>query len=403
MGLSYSEFVVFLILLVTVQRSLSLTTEHLLKSKDPELTMNVTEIARMHGYVAEEHFVETADGYILCLFRMYNKPPGSIVPRKVVLLQHGLLDSSHTWINNLRNESLGFILADAGFDVWLANSRGSTYSKRHRSPTADYWKFTWDQMAKYDLPATIYYILNCTRVKKIGFVGHSQGTMTAFARFGMDPELQSHINVFIALAPVAYLKHVTSPIRLLAPVCKWITEAVDVFEHGEFMPSTKLIEFLAEHVCGSKRLSVVCSDVIFLIVGYNPSNLNQTRIPVYISHTPAGTSAQNMVHYCQAFHNNRFQMYDFGEKGNQQHYGRRTPPEYHLHNISIPVAAFFGGADTLSVRQDVEHLLSLIEKVLVKKVYLEDYNHLDFVWGLDSGYRVYPTVLELLLKYGSPQ
>ena len=101
--------------------------------------------------------------------------------------------------------------------------------------------------------------------------------MIAFAKFGIDPELQSHINVFVALAPVAYLKHVTSPIRLLAPVCKWITKAVDLFGHGEFMPSTKLINFLADHLCGSERFSVVCSNILFLVVGYNPSNLNQVR------------------------------------------------------------------------------------------------------------------------------
>lgn len=32
-----------------------------------------------------------------------------------VLLQHGLIDSSATWINNLPDQSLGFILADQGF------------------------------------------------------------------------------------------------------------------------------------------------------------------------------------------------------------------------------------------------------------------------------------------------
>ena len=58
-----------------------------------------------------------------------------------------------------------FAAWDAGFDVWLGNSRGNTYSRNHTvwsAEQAEFWQFSWDEMAGSDLTATIDYITTVT-------------------------------------------------------------------------------------------------------------------------------------------------------------------------------------------------------------------------------------------------
>lgn len=52
------------------------------------------------------------------------------------------------------------------------------------------------------------------------YVGHSMGTTMNFVLLSEKPEYNDKIRLFVALAPVAYMSHIKSPIRFLAPFSK---------------------------------------------------------------------------------------------------------------------------------------------------------------------------------------
>ncbi|KAE9053595.1 hypothetical protein PF010_g32848, partial [Phytophthora fragariae] len=122
------------------------------------------------------------------------------------------LDSSFTFVSNFRNQSLAYVLADAGFDVWLGNNRGTTWSRSHLDYSTDdeFWDFTWEDMGLYDLPAFANHILDITGRSTVSYVGHSEGTTQAFVGFSKNQEVAKKVDYFGALAPVAWTGHTTA-------------------------------------------------------------------------------------------------------------------------------------------------------------------------------------------------
>ncbi|GMR46912.1 hypothetical protein PMAYCL1PPCAC_17107, partial [Pristionchus mayeri] len=191
------------------------------------------------GYPVEKCDVTTADGYILDLIRI---PRGRNVSsdnrnitRPAVLLVHGLLLSGSMWILNLPEQSAGFLYADAGLDVFIANVRGTTYGRRHRKLNpdvdADFWKYSFDEMARYDLPAIIDKALAVSGQEKLYYVGESQGTLISFLLLADRPRYNDkfiQIKALFLLTPVATSHYVKGLARLASSLVSLLWPIVDV-------------------------------------------------------------------------------------------------------------------------------------------------------------------------------
>ncbi|KAG2445724.1 hypothetical protein HXX76_000330 [Chlamydomonas incerta] len=477
-----------------------------------------------------------------------NHGAGAGNPRPVVLLQHGLLDSAAGYLVNGPGRSLAFILADEGYDVWLGNVRGNSLSRAHVSLTPDdaaFWMWSYDEMAVYDLPAMVRYILSTSGAASLRYVGHSQGTTVLLAALAgpmvepaaAEPPAAELLQAGVAgaeavqaelalaedartgstqaaaeaaanaqaaaaeaapgavaaavtagagaqavsrrrlraarsrgrdagamqaegrgtistdqhrsstaaaadlgaagrqatttaatgaalrprpraatleaglieraalLAPVALAKHISS-VPLLAMAAMDTDDMFSLLGLHEFLPSQQLVAALEGALCAVQP--ALCVSFLAALCGYNPDNLDNARLPLYLSYTPAGTSVQNMAHWAQAVRSrvpNSMSYFDYGTdcaggrtgRCNQLEYGRLSAPHYNLTAITTPLALFSGSKDRLSDPLDMEYLVESLAPGVVRAArVLPAYEHLDFIWGIDAREELYGDVLRFL-------
>lgn len=67
------------------------------------------------------------------------------------------------------------MLANRGYDVWLGNKHSRRHSKYDPNKGNEFWEFTFQHMADFDLPAIFSYV-NALTHQKIHYIGRSQGT-----------------------------------------------------------------------------------------------------------------------------------------------------------------------------------------------------------------------------------
>lgn len=375
---------------------------------------NTSAIIQSRGFLPEQHDILTNDGYVISMFRIVHpNSPGVEMKGKPILLMHPLLGESANWIINSAagfvNEStdevgnnLGFELAKRGYDVWLGNVRGNVNALKHKSLTTSdsrFWEFSFDEHSSIDLPAQVEFILNETGYSKVDYVGHSQGTMIMFALLSSNPEYSGMVDRFIALGPVAFMGHITSPLKYFMTsipfkfYLSWFP--------GSFLPPDSILLPISRIICPGSVTGKVCTNFLFLVCGYDGDQIEKERLPVIVAHAPAGTSKANMLHYLQGMDSKRFRMFDHGRSQNLARYGTSEPPDYDLSRINhSKISLIWGENDALADPTDVQILREHLTVKLADdfKVPIKEWNHLDYLWARDAGKYVNTKVLEILSR-----
>ncbi|KAJ2503953.1 cholesterol esterase, partial [Coemansia sp. RSA 2052] len=436
------------------------------------------EIVEYWGYPHEDHLVETRDGFILGAHRITgprvfgrgsasqqsegpdNRPTtGHAAPpaasrggraKPVVLFWHGFMLSSECfvchpdWIN-----ILPFRLAEAGYDVWLGNSRGNKYSYKHMRYTPDdrrFWDFSIDEIANIDVPTTVSYILKETGASSLTYIGFSQGSTQMLMALSRNKELNSQVEHFIALAPAS------TPRGFHNSIVDYFIKATPHMLYLLFgrKRAMTLVYFWIGIL--PRDLYVAALDFsVHLLFGWTMRNLSQETKCIAYWHLYSYTSVKAIVHWMQIIRCGELQMYDedppvypllwssqsqmvapeIAEQSAYSGVGRyRDGPDtnpvlhgfsrpasipvsskagrrsrrakgvlahwnntYPLKKITTRISLFHGGSDSLS---SVDVLLEDLNVVPHESLCFPHYEHLDFLWADTVGSLVYPKVLDIM-------
>ncbi|KAJ5937494.1 hypothetical protein N7454_003836 [Penicillium verhagenii] len=415
---------------------------HLEGGKDM-LVCDVAYYARRVGLDVETFRVQTEDGFIITLWHLYDPQEYTALSpdqrrergpsvfngqketnpsrpkydrRYPVLLVHGLLQSAGAYCTN-DDDSLAFFLCKSGYDVWLGNNRCGLNPEHTTLSTFDPRMWSWDirHLGTLDLTALTSRVLYETGFSKLGLVCHSQGTTETFIALAKErrPELGKRISVFCALAPAAYAGPLVDKsffrfMRSLSPEAFRI-----VFGIHAFIP----IMVTVRRICPPRVYGTLAYWVFSFLFGWSDVRWERELrhrmfqfAPVYVSAesmrwwlgsqsfakhgcilSPAEDSHRNISHRASsgAEHGDDPRDPCLGSERDNAWFGPQTPP------FALWVCGSDGLVDGRRLLRRFQDGLEPHVQVVHSKV-IEEYEHLDVLWAMDSVEQVGEEVRQVL-------
>ncbi|XP_070383267.1 gastric triacylglycerol lipase-like isoform X1 [Dermacentor albipictus] len=336
-------------------------------SEDLELEARLTpcELVEYQGYPCETTYATTEDGYILQVDRVpygihenVSKPDrgnGTSI-RHPVLLVPAVFTASDLYFLNFPWQSPGFLFADNGFDVWSMNTReAKTYTSHITLSQQDpeFWKFSFDEMGRYDVATCIDHVLNATGATKLTIVAFSQGVLANLVLHSVRPEYSEKVNLLVAYAPVANITHIEPPFRWLLPIIPILEVLLYPLTEAGYLGLSSGLRELISAACEIMG-NLLCADTFTLTAFTSPEQLNQAK-----------------------------------------------PPPYSLERIRVPIALFPSPGDTVATPADVSDLVDTLGKNVIFEhvVPVPTFHHMDFAIGYRANDILHNVAIELMRKY----
>uniref|UniRef100_T1KPH6 AB hydrolase-1 domain-containing protein n=1 Tax=Tetranychus urticae TaxID=32264 RepID=T1KPH6_TETUR len=306
---------------------------------------------------------------------------------------------------NVTSNNLAFVLGNGEFDVWVANNRGTAYSRNHTrlNPNTEFWDYSFADMGKYDVPAMVNYVIDKTEYDKIVYIGFSRGTEQIFIQLAENPSFADKLYLNINLAPIAF-RGSPKGISGLVPSSRpaFLAQASYV---GPIPP------FLAEFdagltlFCSIPILKQICIEVYSKYFGPDRPMIDEGRFQVLTSLIDA-TSNKDNLHTRQAVYYDQIRKFDYGNKMNLELYGSDEPPKYPFENIpTYNLVLISGQNDYLATPENVQKLRNILNGTALVDYMIpySKWSHTDFIFGNQAYKYSHSVIVKIMRDYFSQQ
>jgi len=290
-------------------------------------------------------------------------------------------------------DSPAFYLANQGYDVWLGNNRGVFPNHNTHNPKdKEYWDWCLDDLAKYDFPAMLEYVISKTNRSQLIYMGHSQGNTQAFLGLSMNPQLCQKLQLFIALAPAVFIH----------PPKHWaLQHLVNIYTNGTFelffgkkafIPSMCFMQkYLPAFLFAHMSYNMFC-----YLFNWGDDLWKKSRKVKYFLFSPRPVSCKLLMHWCSIIKEGRLHSFNGSYHENCNADGAANTG-CNLKDITCPVALMYSTGDSLV------HGKKLVQEMrqhncLFHVEEFSNYEHVDMVWAQDTKNTIYSKMAFVIEK-----
>lgn len=277
------------------------------------------------------------------------------------------------------------------------------------------WAWNIRQMGVIDLPALVSRVLEETAFRKVGLVCHSQGTTETFVSLAKEqrPDLGEKLSVFCALAPAVYSgklidKFMLKIMRVISPAMFRV-----VFGIHAFIPQMMTMH----RILPGRLYGAMGYRVFAFLFDWNDSRWDRDLRDRQFQFAPVYVSAESMRWWlgrdcfarqrCILATREEGKIEDVEDEEDEERREEAEANKDSRHRTAwyneqmCPIALWIAGSDDLV---DGRRLLRRFERgrepyvKLVHAKIIEEYEHLDVIWAMDSIEQVGKEVREVLSK-----